>query len=91
MKNEQLAKHKEFVLGIFDNYRKALLPKTDIDTFLSKAWIDRYEPLFPTHKGSIEYKMQVKALSMSDMSEIEKMEQTLLANPNMCFASEPQI
>ena len=34
--------------------------------------------------------MQVKALSMSDMSEIEKMEQTLLANPNMCFASEPQ-
>jgi hypothetical protein len=66
------------------------LPKTDIDTFLSKAWIDRYEPLFPTHKGSIEYKMQVKALSMSDISEIEKMEQTLLVNPDICFPSEKE-
>ena len=90
LKNEQLTKHKEFVLDIFDNYRKALLPKTDIDTFLSKAWIDRYEPLFPTHKGSIEYKMQVKALSMSDISEIEKMEQTLLVNPDICFPSEKE-
>lgn len=90
LKNEQLAKHKEFVLDIFDNYRKALLPKVDIDTFLSKAWIDRYEPLFPTHKGSIEYNMQVKALSMSDITTIEEMEQKLLSDPDMCFASEPE-
>lgn len=90
LKNEQLTKHKEFVLGIFDSYRKALLPKTDIDTFLSKAWIDRYEPLFPVKKGNIEYKIQVKVLSISDTSDIEKMEQTLFVNPDMCFPSEKE-
>lgn len=90
LKNEQLTKHKAFVLDVFDNYRKTLLPKTDIDTFLSKAWIDRYEPLFPIQRGSIEYKMQVKSLSISDMLDIEKIEQTLLPNPDMCFASEPE-
>ncbi|WP_130893089.1 GNAT family N-acetyltransferase [Paraprevotella xylaniphila] len=90
LKNEQLTKHKEFVLGIFDNYRKALLSQTDVDAFLSKAWIDRYEPLFPTHRGSIECKMEVKSLSMFDMTEIETMEQALLSNPEICFASEPQ-
>ena len=90
LKNEQLTKHKAFVLYVFDNYRKTLLPKTDIDVFLSKAWIDRYEPLFPTQRGSIEYKIQFKSLSMSDMSDIEKIEQTLLSNPDMCFASEPE-
>ena len=90
LKNEQLTKHKAFVLDVFDNYRKTLLPKTDIDVFLSKAWIDRYEPLFPTQRGSIEYKIQFKSLSMSDMSDIEKIEQTLLSNPDMCFASEPE-
>lgn len=90
LKNEQLTKHKEFVLDIFDNYRKVLSPKVDIDVFLSKAWIDRYEPLFPTHKGSIEYKMQVKSLSMYDISDIEEMEQALIASPDMCFASEPE-
>lgn len=90
LKNEQLTRHKEFVLDVFGNYRKSLLPQTDIDVFLSKAWIDRYEPLFPTQRGSIECKMQVKSLSMSDVSDIEKMEQTLLSNPDTCFASEPE-
>ena len=90
LKNEQLTKHKELVLGTFDSYRKALLPKTDIDTFLSKAWIDRYEPLFPVKKGNIEYKIQVKVLSISDTSDIEKMEQTLFVNPDMCFPSEKE-
>lgn len=90
LENEQLTKHKEFVLDLFDNYRKALLPKVDIDVFLSKAWIDRYEPLFPTHKASIKYEMQVKSLSMYDISDIEKMEQAFIANPDMCFASEPE-
>ena len=79
--NEQLTKHKEFVLGIFENYRRKLLPQTDIDVFLSKAWIDRYDPLFPTDIGSIECKMEIKTLSMSDISEIEAMEQTMLSNP----------
>jgi hypothetical protein len=90
LKNEQLTKHKEFVLGIFENYRRKLLPQTDIDVFLSKAWIDRYDPLFPTDIGSIECKMEIKTLSMSDISEIEAMEQTMLSNPETCFASEPQ-
>lgn len=90
LNNEQLTKHKEFVLDIFNNYRKVLLSENDIDTFLSKAWIDRYEPLFPIKKESTEYKMQVKSLSMSDILDIEKMEQTLLPNPDMCFASEPE-
>ena len=78
LKNEQLTKHKEFVLGIFENYRRKLLPQTDIDVFLSKAWIDRYDPLFPTDIGSIECKMEIKTLSMSDISEIEAMEQLSL-------------
>ncbi len=90
LKNEQLAKHKDFVLDVLDKYKKALLPKTDIDIFLSKAWIDRYEPLSPTQAGGLEYKMEVKALSMSDVCEIESMEQTLLSNPDMCFASETE-
>jgi len=90
LKNEQLFEHKDYALDILDKYRKALLPKTDIDVFLSKAWIDRYEPLFFVQNGSLEYKMRVKSLSMSDIGEIDSMERTLLSNPDMCFASEPE-
>lgn len=90
LKNEQLAKHEEFALSIFRNYRKVLLPENDIDEFLSKAWIDRYEPLYPTRTGCIEYEIQVKALSISSLSDIEEMEKTLLSDPDICFASEPK-
>lgn len=89
LKNEQLTKHKDFVLDVLDKYKKDLLPKTDIDVFLSKAWIDRYEPLFPMQPGGMEF-MQVEALSMSDISKIEPMEQTLLESNDLCFASNPE-
>ncbi len=90
LKNEQIAEHEEFALSIFGNYRKVLLPENDIDEFLSKAWIDRYEPLYPIRTWCIEYEIQVKALSMSSLSDIEEMEKTLLPDPDVCFASEPE-
>lgn len=90
LKDEQLTKHKEFVLDVFDKHRKALLPKVDIDIFLSKAWIDRYEPLFSTKRETMEYKMRMKVLSVSDMPDVENLEQMLPSNLDMCFASEPE-
>lgn len=90
LKNEQLTKHKGFVLDIFDNYRKALLPKVDIDTFLSEAWIDRYEPLFHTSKGSIECGIEVRQLSIDDHATIDEYERNMPYMPNVCFMSEPQ-
>lgn len=90
LKNEQLDVHKDFTLSLFENYRNSLLPSVDIDSFLSKAWIDRYEPLFPTSKGSIECSIEVKQLSMSDHVIIDEYERNMPYMPSLCFASEPQ-
>lgn len=88
LKNEQLEEHKKLTFSIFGNYKKRIEPQTDIDKFLAKAWIDRYEPLFPFSKGSTD--MQVKVLSISDIAKIEELEKTLLSDQIMCFASEPE-
>ena len=88
LSNEQLANHKEFTLSLFRDFRNSLLPSVDIDSFLAKAWIDRYVPLFPVYKGNIEYTIEVKVLSMSDIASVQDMEHTLLPDQEMCFASE---
>lgn len=88
LKNEQLEGHKELTFSIFDNYKKEMKSKTDIDQFLAKAWIDRYEPLFPFSKSSTD--IQVRVLAISDLAEIEELEKMLLFDQNMCFASEPE-
>lgn len=88
LKNGQLINQKDFALSLFKDFRNKLIPSIDIDSFLAKAWIDRYEPLFPTYKGCIECKMEIKVLSMSDMASVQDMEHTLLPDQGMCFASE---
>ena len=90
LKNEQLDAHKDFTLSLFENYRNSLLPSVDIDSFLSKAWIDQYEPLFPTSKGGIEYSIEIKRLSMDDHAIIDEYERNMPYMPNVCFVSEPQ-
>ena len=90
LKNEQLDSHKGFTLSIFEGYRNSLPPSVDIDSFLSKAWIDRYEPLFPTSKGGIECSIEIKQLSMSDHVIIDEYERNMPYMPSLCFASEPQ-
>ena len=90
LSSEQIAKHKDFALEVFGSYRKVMLPENDIDMFLSKAWVDRYEPFFPAQHGNVEYNMQVRVLSVSALSDIKNMEQSLLSDPSMCFASEPK-
>ena len=87
LKNERLDSHKDFTFSLFENYRNSLLPSVDIDSFLSKAWIDRYEPMFPTYRGNIECKIEIKNLSMSDIASVQDMERTLLSDQVMCFAS----
>lgn len=90
LKNEQLDSHKDFTLSLFEDYRNSLFPSVDIDSFLSKAWIDRYEPLFPAGKGSIECSIEIKQLSMFDHVIIDEYEKNMPYMPNLCFASEPQ-
>lgn len=90
LKNEQLDSHKGFTLSIFEDYRNSLPPSVDIDSFLSKAWIDQYEPLFPTSKGSIECSIEIKQLSMSDHVIIDEYERNMPYMPSLCFTSEPQ-
>lgn len=90
LKNEQLDSHKDFTLSIFEDYRNSLPPSVDIDSFLSKAWIDRYDPLFPISKGSIECSIEIKQLSMSDHVIIDEYERNMPYMPSLCFASEPQ-
>ena len=73
LSNEQLTNHKEFTLSLFNDFRNSLLPSVDIDSFLAKAWIDRYVPIFPISKGSIE----VRQLSISDLSTINEYERNM--------------
>ena len=90
LSNEQLSNHKEFALSLFNDFRNSLLPSVDIDSFLAKAWIDRYVPMFPISKGSIDVGIEVRKLSISDHSTIDEYERNMPYLPSVCFASEPQ-
>lgn len=87
LRNEQLTKHKYFVLDIFDKYRKATLSKTDIDDFLSKAWVDRYIPYTPITTGSLDVPIEVRPLAIKDIAEIDSLEVSL-CNNDMCLKSD---
>ena len=90
LSNEQLTDHKEFTLSLFNDFRNSLLPSVDIDSFLSRAWIDRYVPMFPIIKGGIEVGIEVRQLSISDHSTIDEYERNIPDLSSVCFASEPQ-
>ena len=90
LSNEQLTGHKEFTLSLFNDFRNSLLPSVDIDSFLSRAWIDQYSPLLPISKCCIGCSIEIRQLSMSDHSTIDKYERNMPYLPSVCFASEPQ-
>lgn len=86
LRDVQLSRHKSYVLSLFDNYLESLPVDVDIDSFLSKSWIDNYHP-FPSYSNAAGC-MEVKPLSMSDMSLVEDLEFMFLSDPDLCLVSD---
>ena len=75
-----LQQHKKYVLNLFKEYDS----HTPIDDFLSKAWVDRYQPL-----DSVSTNYDIRILSMKDHWRIAKLEY-LQTKPSLCMKSSTE-
>lgn len=74
-----LTTHKDYVLSLFEEYSQQI--DISLDDFLSKAWIDNYEPL-------VEAQEDFNTLSMCEYDKIITLERELDVKEEMCMLSE---
>lgn len=78
--NESLQGHAEYVMNIFEEYNR----HTPIDSFLSKAWVNKYES--PVNCMQATREIHVRRLTLLEESEINDYEEKL-DDPKMCAKS----
>lgn len=83
-----LSRHKEFVVGLFNDYRAVSV--TDLDKFLAKAWVDRYEPMSPICLEGIGKEMIISPLSMANKADVECREKNMGVSEETCAKSEEE-
>lgn len=79
--NESLRSHEDYVLNLVRDFSEG---KTDVEDFLSKAWVDNYEPM--GDYSSIPFKQ----LTLDDYDEVESLESEIGKDPRMCMKSDAE-
>lgn len=80
--------HQKYVLDIFKAYKGVSEEK--LDGFLSKAWIDRYEPVSPICLDGLGNAVEIIPMNASMLPEIGKREIKLGVPEEICARSEEE-